>query len=449
MVYQRSIIPYLQSWSGKQGKKPLIIRGARQVGKTFAVRIFGNSFDNFIELNLERASDAALFEKGLSAKDLLSAAFLHKNMQRKENGSVLLFIDEIQNSAPAFELLRFFHEDLPELPVIAAGSLLEAMIGRKHFTVPVGRVEYHYLYPLTFFEFLQATGETELAKAYQTVPCPDFAIDMLQQRFHVYALVGGMPEAVAEYARTGSAAGLNGIYANLMRAYQDDVPKYASNNTQVAVLRHCIEAAPLEAGKRVAFAGFGRSEYRSREAGEALRALERAMLLYLCYPTTAVQPPAQPDARKSPRLHFLDQGLINYTAGIQAQYAGVKDLHALYRGLLAEHIVGQELFAQGTVDPRKPFFWVRESPQANAQVDYLLPWKAVLVPVEVKAGATGTLRSLHQFMDVCSHDMAVRLWAGGRRLIETRTVAGTPFRLLNLPYCLAGKLADYLDWAFG
>ena len=233
-----------------------------------------------------------------------------------------------------------------------------------------------------------------------------------------------------------------------MIAYQDDIPKYASNPTQASILRHCIEAAPHEAGKRIAFAGFGRSDYRSRETGEALRALQRAMLLYLCYPTTSVQPPAQPDTRKSPRLHFLDTGLLNYAAGIQAQYSGVTDLNALYRGMMTELAVGQELMTLSAHSHHTPVFWVRENPQANAQVDYLVLWKSFLLPVEVKSGKTGTLRSLHQFINACPHDMAVRLWAGKLEVITSRTISGKQYHLLNLPYSLCGKINDYIDWAF-
>lgn len=447
-MYPRTIISNLKSWVNEKQRKPLIIRGARQVGKTVAVRLFGSTFNNYIELNLDRERDSALFQKGLSAKELLSAAFLYKNIAPRENESVLLFIDEIQNSPEAFNLLRFFYEDLPEVPVIAAGSLLEAVIGRKHFNVPVGRVQYHYMYPISFSEFLQATGKGELAKIFESVPCPEFAIEQIKKEFHFYAMIGGMPEIVAEFARSGNISALNGIYSDLMRAYQDDVPKYATNDTQAAVLRHFIEAAPLEAGRRIAFAGFGRSNYRSREAGEALRVLERAMLLYLCYPTTSVTPPAIPDLRKSPRLQFLDTGLLNYVAGIQPQFIGIRDLNDAHRGILSEHLVGQELIALGATDLRKPLFWVRENPQSNAQVDFLIPWKGRLLPVEVKSGTTGTLRSLHQFMDASTHDLAVRLWAGKREVIETKTIAGKPFRLLNLPYCFAGKIQEYAEWAF-
>jgi predicted AAA+ superfamily ATPase len=411
--------------------------------------MFGTTFNSYLELNLERERDAALFKKGLTAKELLSAIFLYKNMQPKEDNSVLLFIDEIQNSPEALNSLRFFNEDLPDLPVIAAGSLLEIIINRKHLNVPVGRVQYHYMYPLSFQEFLGATRKTGLNESFGNVPSPDYANDLLLREFHAYAAVGGMPEIVAEFARSGNLAGLNSIYVDLMRAYQDDIPKYASNDSQAAVLRHCFETAPLEAGRRVTFAGFGRSNYRSRETGEALRALEQAMLLYLCYPTTSVTPPAQADLRKSPRLQFIDIGLLNHTAGIQSQYVGIKDLNELYRGITVEQIVGQELLAIGATELRKPQFWVRESPQSNAQVDYLVPFDGKLVPVEVKAGAAGTLRSLHQFMDACPHNIAVRLWAGKRGVVETRTVKGKPFKLLNLPYCFAAKVKEYIGWAFG
>ena len=176
---------------------------------------------------------------------------------------------------------------------------------------------------------------------------------------------------------------------------------------------------------------------------DALRTLERAMLLFLLYPTTAVQPPALPDLRKSPRLLYLDTGLVNYRAGLQTGFLSLTDLGALHRGRLAEHVVGQELIAAAARTNAKPRFWVRQKTGATAEVDYLYQYRDRLVPVEVKSGRSGTLRSLHQFMQRADHDLAVRLWDGDIDLHVAKTpgapvppaqpalLPGTPARRLS------------------
>jgi hypothetical protein len=180
--------------------------------------------------------------------------------------------------------------------------------------------------------------------------------------------------------------------------------------------------------------------------GEALRTLERAMLIYLLYPSTSTDAPIIPDLRKSPRLQFLDTGLINYFVNLQSYFYKIGDLHSFYQGLLAEHIVGQELLAIDIKKPGKTSFWIREKKQSNAEVDFIIPYKEYIIPVEVKAGKTGALRSLHQFIDISNHPYAIRFYAGPLEKTRARTPEGKPYTLLNLPYFLAGKVYDYIVW---
>jgi len=168
------------------------------------------------------------------------------------------------------------------------------------------------------------------------------------------------------------------------------------------------------------------------------------MLIYLLCPSTATEPPVRPDLKKSPRLQFLDTGLINYFAGLQGYFFKTETLHSFYQGLLAEHIVGQELIATDMKTPKKPCFWVREKKQSVAEVNFIIPFEHRIIPVEVKSGKTGTLRSLHQFIERSRHSFAIRLHAGPVESIETSTPAGKPYTLLNLPYFLAGKISDYI-----
>jgi predicted AAA+ superfamily ATPase len=211
-----------------------------------------------------------------------------------------------------------------------------------------------------------------------------------------------------------------------------------------AILRHCIESAPLIAGQRIKFAGFGSSNYGSREVGEALRTLQRAMLIHLLYPCTMVEPPIMPDLKKSPRLQFLDTGLLNCFAGLQSEFFQHTDLHAIYRGILAEHVVGQELLCLESGSRKKPCFWVRDKTQSQAEVDFVVQHGRFVIPVEVKSGKVGSLRSLHEFMDRCPHGYAVRLYSGPFELHSVTTLAGKTYHLLNLPHFLAGLIHEYI-----
>ena len=418
------------------------------MGKTTAVDLFSKEFDHYIYVNLERPGESDYFRRNLQVRDVFQAILLSKKIS-VANGRCLLFIDEIQNCPEAVSYLRYFFEEMKELYVIAAGSMLEAMVNRGQLNFPVGRVEFMYMFPLSFHEFCGALNEEQTLSALSMVPFPEYAYAELLKKFHEYVLVGGMPEPVAAYSEKREITLIAGIYESLMTALLDDIPKYARNHTLGRVMRHCLESAPMEAGKRIAFARFGKSEYRSREAGESLKTLQHAMLLYLLYPSMSNELPIIPDTRKSPRLQFLDTGLLNALAGLQHHFFKMENLHSLYRGMLAEHIVAQELLCSSFETLDKPCFGVRENVQSNAEVDFVLQHKGMIIPVEVKSGAAGTLRSLYQFIDACSHDMAVRLYAGPLSVTECITFNDKKFRLLNIPYFLASQIHDYLTWAFG
>lgn len=445
-MFGRWILVFLKKWKESSDRKPLILRGARQVGKTTAVELFSREYDQFVSLNLEKPEEASLFSRNLAVKDLFQAILLHKNLPRSP-GQVLLFLDEVQNAPDAVRQLRYFHEDLPELHVIAAGSLLEIALTQRQIGMPVGRVQHLFMYPLSFREFLLATGEHQALEALSQVPLSSAVLPGLFKLFHKFALTGGMPEIVARFALDRDIVSLKPYYQSLLTSFLDDIPRYARNETMKRIIRHCFEAAPLEAGQRIKFAGFGRSNYRSREIGEAMKTLEQAMLVHLLYPTTSTEIPLVPDRKKSPRLQFLDVGLVNYSAGLQGQYFEHSDLHSFYRGKIAEMIVGQEMVAAGASAPLKPVFWVREKRQAPAEVDFVVQHGKYAVPVEVKAGSAGSLRSLHQFVNRCPHPYAVRMHAGPLDLQSLTTHEGKAFFLLNLPYFLAGQLEEYIDWA--
>ena len=273
-MFDRNILKELQLWLEKPDRKPLVLRGARQVGKTTVVRELGKQCKQFIYLNLELEEDRKPFEQFTNVPILLQTVFLLKNKLLSEKENTLLFIDEIQEHPPALNILRYLYEQEPALPVIAAGSTLETAFDKNiHF--PVGRVEYKILRPASFLEFLGANGEMVAREKLQEIPLPDYAQDTLQRLFHTYALTGGMPEVVSHYAHNKDLTALVSIYDSLLTSYADDVEKYANTSQQVQLIRHAIRSVFGEAGKRITFEGFGHSSYRSRDVKEALIMLEK------------------------------------------------------------------------------------------------------------------------------------------------------------------------------
>ena len=444
-MFKRQLLQELNKWRLQERRKPLVIRGARQVGKTTLVNQFAIQYDQYIYLNLELAEDKEPFEKFTSIENLVNTLFFLNNKTLAKKNNTLIFIDEIQEVPKALNILRYFFESASEISVIAAGSMLETLFD-KNISFPIGRVEYLVIRPVSFPEFLSAMGETAALEQLQQIPLASFAHSKLLGLFHTYALIGGMPEIVQHYALHKDLVALAPIYDSLISGYLEDVEKYATNNSQVLHIRHCIQSSFLQAGKRIKFEGFGNSSYRSREMGESLRTLEKALLLLLIYPSTTATLPIVPDIKKSPRLQILDAGLLNYFVGIQKEILGTSDLNSIYQGTLIEHLVGQELLAFQYNALSALHFWVKEKKESTAEVDYIFPFDGLIIPIEVKSGKEGTLKSLHSFMDLAPHDIAIRFYAGELKITEAITQNGKKYQLLNLPYYLASQIEHYISW---
>lgn len=446
-MIQRSIYKKLKEWQKKLGRKPLVLRGARQTGKTTLIKDFGQEFEQFIYLNLELPEDRVPFEQFTNIEMLIQHIFFIKNKLIAKRSSTLLFIDEIQETPEALNTLRYFYEDAADIAVVAAGSMLETALDRD-ISFPVGRVEYMVLRPLSFEEFLQATHEKTALKAYKNAPLNNFTSAKLFTLFHTYALIGGMPEIVVQYLKNKDITSLGPIYDSLIQSYLEDVEKYAGNTSQASHIKHIINNSFLQAGKRITFDGFGNSTYRSREISEAFKIVEKALLLKLVFPVTSAQLPLMPDIKKSPKLQVLDSGLLNYFAGIQKEIINTVDLQSVYQGTLIEHLVGQELLVNQYQSLSSLYFWVRDKSSSSAEVDYIYPFEGKLIPIEVKSGKSGKLKSLHQYMEKAPHTLAIRLYAGEISMEEVTTPGGKVFKLLNLPYFLAAQIPAYLNLLF-
>lgn len=442
-MFYREALKFLDKWRIKKDRKPLIIRGARQVGKTTLINIFAKDFKQYIYLNLELPDERMIFENKRNFEEVIDSLFFLKEGGKNEPDT-LIFIDEIQNSPEAVKYLRYFFEMKPEIAVIAAGSLLETLI-EKDISYPVGRVEFLALRPFSFHEYLNAVEEKNSLSAIDTVPFPEYAHDKLLSLFKKYALIGGMPEIIKNYALNNNLLEVKEIIHNLVLTYKSDVEKYAKNETINRIIRHIIDNIFYFAGERIKFNRFANSDYRSREISECFRILEKTMLLYLVYPTTSVRLPFISKKSRAPKLQLLDTGLVNFLSGIEREVFNSSELTDVFRGRIAEHIVGQELMAREILPDYNLLFWLREKNNANAEVDFIINHSGNLIPIEVKSGVAGRLRSLHQFINLSGSKIAARFYAGKLSITKEKTPEGNDYTLLNLPFYLCDKIDVYLD----
>lgn len=441
-MFRRNIISKLEAWKQDKKHKPLILRGARQVGKTTVVNEFGSQFDNYLYFNLERNENAKLFEMEIPLDDLVNMLYASVGKVKKEE-TTLVFIDEIQNSPKTIALLRYFYEQRPDLYVIAAGSLLENLVDVK-VSFPVGRVQYLALRPCSFSEFLGAIGKNNLLavlsqKAEYTVAFHE----QLMHLFNQYTIVGGMPEAVQQYAETQDVIGIEDVYETLVQAYKDDSEKYVRGNKLTDMVRFILSYGWAFSGETITLGNFANSGYKSREVGEAFRLLEKAMLLELIYPVSSTQLPIIPETKRMPKLIWFDTGLVNYQAGIRKEIIGSTDMVDSWRGHIAEQITAQELLTLDDRVGQHRSFWAK--PNNGAEVDFIFAHNSKLYPIEVKSGTNAHLRSLQVFMDSSDVNIAIRIWSKPYSIDKVKTIHGKEFTLINLPFYLIGNLRNVLD----
>jgi predicted AAA+ superfamily ATPase len=445
MYLPRSIDATLLAWSRDADPKPLVLRGARQTGKTEAVRRLAEHFDLFLELNLERFEDLSLVRSCRSADELLTALAARHNLERFP-ARTLLFLDEIQESAEAVAWLRFLREDHPQLFVVAAGSLLEVRLQERGFSFPVGRVTFRVLRPFTFFEFLAANGRDVLARQLAAAvsegqPIAPAIHEQALELLRDYLLVGGMPEAVARWVAERNPAAVRSVHRDLVQALAEDLQRFG-NLREVGYLEAAFDNLRHHVGLRFRYENFAPG-YRSQLMKNALAKLEAALLIHRALPTSSQALPLRERPRSAAKLLPLDIGLALYTLGSGFETTRSLPLGQVLDGRIAEIFAGQQLLASAPGFPGELFFWVSESSHSNAEVDYLIPIGGQPVPVEVKSAAAGSLKSLHQFLWRAGLSTGIRLHTG--RFADERLKVQMPegelsYRLLSLPVYLAEKL---------
>ena len=400
---KRMIDYHLQSWKSDPYRKPLLLRGARQVGKTHAVRQLGKTFPAFVEINLEHfQKEAALvFEGHLTPERIIRdiAGLVGKSIIP---GKTLLFIDEIQAVPRAILALRYFYEMMPQLHVVAAGSLLDFAI--EQVGVPVGRVQSLYLHPLTFIEFLAAMKKDLLVKEILTHDHETEFSDSLHMNLlglvAQYLALGGMPEVVMKWKKTNDPVVCASLHKELIRFYRQDFGKYA-RQLQIKYLESVFDEIPIQMGNKFKFSAIDQG-FRKRELAPALELLEKAGLAHKVYysPAQGVPIGAQLDPQDY-KVIFLDVGLAQAMLSFDlVQWFLQPVLELVNKGGLVEAFVGQELIAYGDPhDKSNLFYWRRKESTQLAEVDYVIQRDGQILPIEVKSGAGSTLKSIQLFLD--------------------------------------------------
>lgn len=443
----------LDAWWKRPRRKPLIVRGARQVGKSFLVRDFAASRNLALaELNFERDPLAArAFESGDVEQTARAIEALTGRRLRDETS--LLFLDEIQAAPDVLARLRWFSEDRPRLAVIAAGSLLDFALAEHSFSMPVGRISYLHLEPMSFVEFLAGVGDGELAELVATGdPSRDFGEAVhgrLLERFREYVLVGGMPEAVEAYRVARSLLESTRIHHELLATFRDDFAKYAAL-VHRSRLAKVLDAVPRLLGRKFVYKAVDREE----RSAALRRAVDMLCMARVCHRVVATQATGVPlgaevDDRRFKML-MLDVGLVSASLGLSlTDLVPPNGIMLVNEGGIAEQIVGQALrqSSPSFVDPSL-HYWSRDTQGSEAEVDYVVQHGKTVVPVEVKAGATGTLRSLHVLMASRRWKRAVRFNADLPSTTsvsaQTRTGASAVYQLVSLPLYMASQLGRIL-----
>lgn len=446
---ERNAVGELRRWAARAGRKPLVMRGARQVGKTWLVRRLGEEFPGGVaEINFEKTPGVGeLFALNDPKKTvpMLEAVYGWK----VRAGETLLFLDEVQAAPQVLPALRYFHEEMPGLHVVAAGSLLEFALAEHSFSMPVGRIEYFHAGPMSFAEFLSAEGKAGLAEWLCQWNLGDGVPGILHEQcmeeLRKYLVVGGMPESVAAYCGGGGDfEASERVRQGILETFADDFAKYAGR-VPVGNIRKVFEAVPRQLGEKFTWAKVDR-DVRSSGLAEAFGMLCKARVATKVRRTTGNGVPLGADAdERNFKAAFLDTGLASLACGVRYRdVMGGVDLLPGHRGAIAEQFVGQEwMGGEESWRPRELFYWARENRTSNAEVDYLGVDRGRVYPIEVKAGATGRLKSMHQFLAEKGTEFGLRFNAEPPSLVKAEfwDNAGKQrqYWLLSLPLYMTGE----------
>ncbi len=446
---KRRATDYLYEWKDRKKRKPLVIRGARQTGKTWLIRDFGKrSFKYFAEINFDRIEKfGSLFDIS-DVREIIKILEIEQDVIIKE-GETLLFFDEIQNAPAVFAKLRYFYEDLPGLHIIAAGSLLEFLLAEHTFSMPVGRIEYLFLGPLSFEEFLSGIGQEKLVNYIKEFSfqkkIPEVIHNKLLYYVKKYFIIGGMPEVINQFDTTENYKAALIEQKNLHQTYIDDFNKYKKRVDTIR-LQKVFKRFPLLVGQKVKYVNIDRLD-KAKDLAGSINLLNLAGVIYSVKHSYANGVPlgAEINDRNFKAL-FLDIGIMQSILNIRlSDVLNSENLIMINSGSLAEQFVGQHLlFNSEFYEKPELYYWSREKKNAAAEIDYLQQINGMVVPVEVKAGKSGSLKSLHLFVVEKKVGVALRIYSGSAEIASLYTqVPGAEkrkFKLISIPFYLIGQI---------
>ena len=409
---ERTIDNELTRWKDSKNRKVLLLRGARQVGKTYCIRKLGKSFKNFLEVNFEETPEIkTIFKKSLNPEYLCEKLAVYFKTSIKP-GETLLFLDEIQACPEVLKSLRFFFEKMPELHVAAAGSLLEFALEQIP-SFGVGRINSLFMYPMTFSEYLTASGDERLERfilnSSSSNPVEPVIHEKILEKLKIFQLIGGMPEVVRTYLEEKDFMLCQEVIDNILTTIKDDFAKY-KEKFLVIRLEEVFDSIIYQLGNKFKYSNI--SPGNPQVYKDALDLLVKAGLAYKIYHTAAWGIPlgAQVNDKKF-KVLILDTGIYQRVLGLDLSSYVISDFRSLInRGNLVELFVGLELIAHGS--PRihpQIHYWHREAKSSNAEVDYVIARKGKVVPIEVKAGSRGQMQSMHIFLSERNLDEGLRI----------------------------------------
>ena len=411
-----------------------MILGARKTGKTTLAHLLASRFNYSLYFQAGDHVFRKLIRKSIPSIEQLQSLFFIKHKPFNPEQS-LLIVDDLHVMPELIPSLAEWAVSAPGLSILCLSSqILENLQGAT----------IRMLRPVSFREFIASTGEPETIESFHEVPFPVKSFHRLLELFHLYALIGGMPQIIKTYLSGKSMAALDKHYDDIHTSFEESVVEMTRSRRQEEMMKLTLMNAYPFAASRVKFSHFGNTPYGSREIREGFMRMEHHLLLHLSYPDTASHCESIPDIRRSPRLQMLDTGIVNCASGIQRQIRMASDLNQLFRGQIIHHIAGQEILASHPEPDYRLRFWNRPKLQATAEVDFLISYDGMMIPVVVRSGEPGRLRGLHQYLDEAPHPYAVRLYAGNVSIRKAETIRGKVYYLLNFPYFLAGKIQDHL-----
>ncbi len=410
---KRDLEADLREWKNQEGRMPLLLRGARQVGKSFTVEKFGREeFNQCVILNFEQHPEYKRCFQTLEPQKIIDLIELLTGVTIQA-GSTLLFLDEIQECPEAIMALRYFKEQMPALHIIGAGSLLEFVLNNDNFKMPVGRIQFMYLRPLSFGEYLEASGNAKLRNYLNTVHVGDTIEQVVHERLlslvREYYILGGMPAVISKYLTSKSLAQCQNLQADILLGFRKDFGKYARRMPHTH-LETIFTKAPGLIGGWLKYTALD-PDTAHATLKNALKKLCDAGLIILVYATSgAGLPMISHSNEKKFKILFLDVGLVKQACNLDLELLFKQDLLLVNKGALAEQFVGQELLAyMGKRESNTLFAWTREEKSSTAEVDYLIAVDSSIIPIEVKAKAAGSLRSLRIFQSEKKSPVGVRI----------------------------------------